>query len=109
MDDGPNYWSWIPRKLRQELSKDPDKAHAFGWGLLAYVEFNYITFLFHWGILTLVVAICLCLGLVVPKSGPGPLHGSVGSAIAVFFSPFGLLGIYYGVVYNFAKHRSLLK
>jgi hypothetical protein len=107
MDDGLDYWSWIPRKLKQDLRKEPTMAHAVGWGLLAYVEFNYITFLFHWGILTFVIAICLCLGLTIPKSGP--LHGSVGSAIAVFFGPFGILGIFYGVVYNFAKHRSLFK
>jgi hypothetical protein len=89
------------------LRKSPKTAHAVGWGLLAYVEFNYITFLFYWVILTFVVAICLSLGLSVPKSAQ--LHGSVGSAIALFFGPFALLGIFYTVVYNFAKHRLLFK
>lgn len=107
MDPGLDYWAWIPRKLKQELRKDPTKAHALGWGLVAYVEFNYIMFLFFWGIITFDFALALCLGLTVPKSGP--LHGSVGSGIAVFFGPFGLLGLFYGAVYNLAKHRSLFR
>jgi hypothetical protein len=98
MDAGLDYRAWIPRKLKQELRKVLAKAHAIGWGVVAYVEFNYIIFLCFWGIINFNVALALCLGLSVPKSGP--LHGCAGSGIVVFFGLFGLLGIFYGVVYK---------
>jgi hypothetical protein len=107
MDEDTNYWEWIPRKLKQELKRKGGDADAPGWGLVLHVEFSYVTFLFIWGVVTLCISLILSLGLCVPKKAP--LHGSVGAAIAIFFGPFGVLGLMFTAVYNYAKHKGFLK
>lgn len=107
MDDDTNYWEWIPRKLKQELRKKHGETDALGWGLIFHVQFSYTTFLIVWGIVTLGISLTLCLGLFLPRRAP--LHGNVSAAIAVFFGPFGILGLVYTVVYNYARYRNFLK
>jgi len=67
MDVDLDYWAWIPRKLKQELTRKPTEAHALGWALVAYVEFNYLSFLLSWGIVASVISLSLILGLYLPK------------------------------------------
>jgi hypothetical protein len=105
MDPGLDYWAWIPHKLRQELRKEPNQSHALVWGLLVYIEFNYVTFLYFWGLFTFCFALILCLALSVRKVGT--VAWECWSSYCCFlWTTWGAGNFFWG---NFAKHSSLFK